>query len=145
MHGGAVISEAVRLMRAAKREARWAAHIAAVDAAWILPAEGDKRIRCPSCGVERWSHKYEKTKRAGRCPPCAVRANSAQSRASSAVNAAIRRGEIKPAVEFACVDCGVQAREYDHRDYAQMLVVDPVCTRCNSLRGPAAPFNKFAA
>jgi hypothetical protein len=36
-----------------------------------------------------------------------------------------------------CVDCGAQARDYDHRDYNKPLEVDPVCRRCNLRRGPA--------
>lgn len=39
----------------------------------------------------------------------------------------------------ACIDCGLRATQYDHRDYMQPLVVDPVCRKCNRLRGPAAP------
>jgi hypothetical protein len=36
-----------------------------------------------------------------------------------------------------CVDCGAQARDYDHRDYNKPLEVNPVCRRCNLRRGPA--------
>lgn len=36
-----------------------------------------------------------------------------------------------------CVDCGAIATEYDHRDYSRPLDVDPVCSSCNKLRGPA--------
>jgi hypothetical protein len=36
-----------------------------------------------------------------------------------------------------CVDCGAPAVGYDHRDYYRPLWVDPVCARCNALRGPA--------
>ncbi len=39
-----------------------------------------------------------------------------------------------------CVDCGVQATEYDHRDYFKPLDVVPVCHPCNIKRGPAYPF-----
>lgn len=35
-----------------------------------------------------------------------------------------------------CVDCGVPADEYDHRDYKKPLEVDPVCRACNQARGP---------
>lgn len=37
----------------------------------------------------------------------------------------------------ACVDCGVVATEYDHRDYNRPLDVQPVCHQCNIRRGPA--------
>lgn len=36
-----------------------------------------------------------------------------------------------------CVDCGAVATEYDHRDYAKPLEVEPVCRGCNALRGSA--------
>lgn len=39
--------------------------------------------------------------------------------------------------EIACVDCGNRATLYEHRDYSEPLVVDPVCRRCNIKRGPA--------
>ena len=29
------------------------------------------------------------------------------------------------------------AYDYDHRDYSKPLEVDPVCRRCNQMRGPA--------
>jgi hypothetical protein len=34
-----------------------------------------------------------------------------------------------------CVDCGAAAGCYDHRDYSQPLLVEPVCLGCNSKRG----------
>lgn len=56
--------------------------------------------------------------------------------AATAVAKAIKEGKLRPAKEFACVDCGIPAREYDHRDYSQPLQVEPVCARCNCKRGP---------
>lgn len=53
------------------------------------------------------------------------------------VSKAIRRGELTRAAEHRCVDCGKQARDWDHRDYNKPLDVEPVCHRCNILRGPA--------
>lgn len=38
---------------------------------------------------------------------------------------------------IACVDCGHRALNYDHRDYARPLEVEPVCPSCNIKRGPA--------
>jgi hypothetical protein len=37
-----------------------------------------------------------------------------------------------------CVDCGLRAQCYDHRDYLDPLMVDPVCESCNYKRGFAA-------
>ena len=45
-------------------------------------------------------------------------------------------GLLPPAAGQRCVDCGVPAKFYDHRDYSKPLVVEPVCHRCNILRGP---------
>lgn len=39
-----------------------------------------------------------------------------------------------------CVDCGRRAQCYDHRDYRKPLRVEPVCKRCNSMRGPGRPY-----
>lgn len=38
---------------------------------------------------------------------------------------------------YACSDCGGVASEYDHRDYALPLDVQPVCRKCNNRRGVA--------
>lgn len=71
-----------------------------------------------------------------------------QTYASGKVQEAIARGllprvctryracfeEIKP---IPCVDCGEQAQCYDHRDYLEPLVVEPVCDPCNYHRGLA--------
>lgn len=65
------------------------------------------------------------------CKPCSI---------EYAVVRAIRRGELPPAKECVCVDCGAQARHYDHRDYNKPLEVEPVCVRCNLLRGHAIPY-----
>ena len=50
---------------------------------------------------------------------------------------AIQRGQLRPPSDFLCVDCGDPATEYDHRDYAKPLEVEPVCRPCNSARGSA--------
>jgi len=53
---------------------------------------------------------------------------------------AIRRGELPrlSKVEVLCVDCRRRrATDYDHRDYAKPLEVEPVCHWCNKKRGPA--------
>jgi hypothetical protein len=64
-------------------------------------------------------------------------AMNAKSRAHRAVRRAVMSGALRPAPAYYCVDCGNQASEYDHRDYTKPLDVDPVCHRCNLLRGPA--------
>lgn len=63
--------------------------------------------------------------------------------AGRAVALAIRRGDLQRPSNFACVDCGVVAQEYDHRDYNHPLKVEPVCKRCNRLRGPAIPVKGY--
>lgn len=42
----------------------------------------------------------------------------------------------KPDLE-KCVDCGEQAKHWEHRSYARPLLVEPVCQKCNIKRGPA--------
>ena len=61
-----------------------------------------------------------------------------------AVTRAIRRGDLKPAKECVCVDCGRQAKHYDHRDYNKPLEVEPVCAKCNHARGHAIPYGLTA-
>jgi len=56
-----------------------------------------------------------------------------------AVNAAVRKGLLPKPTTLTCVDCGKQAREYDHRDYNKPLEVQPVCRGCNKRRGGAIP------
>jgi hypothetical protein len=57
------------------------------------------------------------------------------------VHQAIQKGVLLPLDgAVLCVDCGESATEYDHRDYAKPLEVDPVCGRCNRKRGPALNF-----
>lgn len=53
------------------------------------------------------------------------------------VEAAVRHGDLpKLDGSIACVDCGLSAEEYDHRDYKKPMEVDPVCRECNAKRGP---------
>ena len=62
-----------------------------------------------------------------------------QRRCHSMVHAAIKRG-LLPSLksgEYACVDCGAVALEYDHRDYGRPFDVEPVCRSCNKQRGTA--------
>lgn len=59
--------------------------------------------------------------------------------AHAAVTRAIKRGELPRADSMKCVDCGTQARDWDHRDYSKPLDVQPVCRSCNKKRGPGLP------
>ena len=52
------------------------------------------------------------------------------------VTEAMRSQDIPPPTGL-CVDCGRPATCYDHRYYSMPLEVDPVCSRCNTNRGPA--------
>lgn len=71
------------------------------------------------------------------------RRESGAKHAAAKVAAAIRRGDLPPIDEQTpCVDCGGRATEYDHRDYSRPLEVEPVCHRCNILRGPAIPASR---
>lgn len=62
----------------------------------------------------------------------------------------IKRGQL-PRLQFAgiclgikCVDCGASAMHYDHRDYFKPFIVEPVCHRCNLLRGsPMKTINRL--
>jgi hypothetical protein len=56
-----------------------------------------------------------------------------------AVARAIRDGKL-PRLNgsIQCVDCGAPAEDYDHREYARPLDVQPVCRSCNLRRGPAS-------
>jgi len=63
--------------------------------------------------------------------------------AMTEVAKAIRDGRLSHPSELSCSDCHGQATEYDHRDYRRPLDVDPVCRRCNLLRGPAIPVPGF--
>ena len=58
-------------------------------------------------------------------------------RAREAVYRAIRRGQLAPASECGCAECGHPAQEYDHvRGYepAAWLEVEAVCVACHRQR-----------
>jgi len=52
-------------------------------------------------------------------------------------------GIIPKASALKCVDCGTQAKEYDHRDYSKPKDVDAVCEKCHTKRTPHWHTNKF--
>lgn len=97
---------------------------------------------CEQCGsTERMlSHHFTRF-----CRPCASQRMHAVggTAAHTAVKRAIARGDLPPAKTLACADCGKPARDYDHRDYAKPLDVQPVCRSCNKRRGPARPVLTF--
>lgn len=64
-----------------------------------------------------------------------------RSKAAMAVAKAIKKGELPPASSLLCVDCGKQAKCYDHRDYNKPLEVSAVCKRCDCIRGPGEPYD----
>lgn len=70
---------------------------------------------------------------------------TAQQRAVAAVRAAVLRGDLAPVRTLECVDCGKPAANYDHRDYTKPLDVEPVCSRCNTLRGRGAGWEPLPA
>lgn len=58
-------------------------------------------------------------------------------KAGAAVSSAVRKG-LLPNLRrnpIKCVDCGARASGYDHRDYNQPLLVEPVYQSCNVKRG----------
>ncbi len=66
-----------------------------------------------------------------------------QAEAARAVAKAVRSGvlpQINGDAIVQCVDCGLPANGYDHRDYRKPLDVEPVCSSCNAYRGPALPW-----
>lgn len=71
------------------------------------------------------------------CVDCQDRASRQKENAHERLYKRIKAGEIEPPNKFACVDCGSPSDRYDHRDYALVYDVVPVCCRCNLKRGPA--------
>ncbi len=94
---------------------------------------------CLLCGQPIGAHRNSTALYCGQS--CISKANGRNGCAAAiaAVGRAVRKGLLKPAKECTCVDCGKQARDYDHRDYNKPLDVVPVCRSCNQLRGPAIP------
>ncbi len=84
-----------------------------------MPGQGGKPMRCSKCVKLRKS------------------TVGIQQAAHTIVSCAVRSGIIKPPSQFSCVDCGLPASVYDHRNYYKPLDVQPVCRSCNVIRGPA--------
>ena len=61
-------------------------------------------------------------------------------RAHGKVSTAVKCGDLPKVNTLQCIDCGLPARQYDHRDYYKPLAVVPTCISCNHKRGPATPY-----
>jgi hypothetical protein len=81
------------------------------------------------------------------CRPCARWGGPyklAKSKVHNAVARAIKQGALPRPATMDCTDCGKPAAQFDHRDYTKPLQVEPVCRRCNILRGPAEVLKESA-
>ena len=76
---------------------------------------------------------------------CSTAINTYRLRVIAKVHAQIKHGVLPKASSLACVDCGKQAFDYDHRDYLKPLDVEPVCRSCNLKRGPAKDVREVVA
>ena len=54
--------------------------------------------------------------------------------AASVVQNAKYRGYVGRPEDQKCVDCGKQAKHWEHRNYARPLIIEPVCQSCNLKR-----------
>lgn len=132
--------------RNAESAARWEATKAgyrAIEAAnhlafmnKMIAEYGSQQAICAGC-KKIFDTPKSKTRTRIRCAPCESLTRVVKGYAMGQVSRAIKRGDLRPAREFPCTDCGGAAVEYDHRDYAETLKVDPVCRSCNLRRGPA--------
>lgn len=97
-------------------------------------------VKCQRCGDNYIWGSGGAGKRKS-CPDCYQQTNRdpVRSRARSAVAYAVKTGALPSPKTLRCKDCGAQAFCYDHRDYYQPLNVDPVCKRCDKLRGAGYP------
>lgn len=102
---------------------------------------GVKHVMCGACGRTYETHKMARVN--ARCHECEVAAEQTRGLVTGMVAKAVRQGILPHPSTLKCSDCGIQASEYDHRDYSQPLQVAPVCRGCNVRRGPGAPFNRF--
>ena len=89
-------------------------------------------ISCLSCARQELRHPLTKF-----CHECNAQRFVERARAIRLVYEAVARGDMEAATAFQCVDCGMPARDYEHRDYTKPLDVEPVCPACNYRRGPA--------
>lgn len=120
--------------------------IAAADrkrAGELTPARVGGSFVCLDCRapIDRPVSSLGKMRPPLRCGPCGAARHKAmlarRQPAISAVAKAVAKGLLPRASQFACLDCGKPASQYDHRDYTKPLDVQPVCRSCNVIRGPA--------
>jgi len=76
------------------------------------------------------------------CWPCADPKKRGVTDAINKVKKAVKKGLLVSAKKLQCLDCGLPAFCYDHRDYNKPLEVEPVCRSCNYRRGSAIPLKK---
>lgn len=97
----------------------------------IAKIRAQKPIKhCSRCGATHARVSYY-------CHPCSFILSDLSKVATRPVSKLIRWGLIPKAKSLDCVDCGLKAHDYDHRDYSRPLDVVPVCRGCNIRRGPA--------
>lgn len=95
--------------------------------------------RCIYCGLESALGYTAKM-----CKTCRPFVGKAAGAAIAKTNAAIKRGQLPNPNTLKCQDCNGPAHLYDHRDYDQPLLVEPVCRSCNCYRGPSKIPNRLA-
>lgn len=96
-----------------------------------------QEMRVPFC--LRCTVNPPRTKNSLYCDDC--QRGSCPAAVEATVSRAVRLGILAPVRTQKCMDCGAQARQYDHRDYNLPLTVAPVCHRCNQARGPAVKYD----
>lgn len=89
-------------------------------------------LPCVDCAGPRDGYR-----RSLRCVPCGRTYYGWMLAANRAICRARAKGLLGAAAEHKCADCEAQAFDWDHRDYAKPLDVQPVCRSCNQRRGPA--------
>lgn len=108
----------------------------------LKPLKIDGRWCCLDCRAPVGACPHRNSYASLRCRRCWVARKVAhgrvKGRAHSAVQLAVLNGLLLPVTMHRCVDCRTKpAVDYDHRDYTKPLEVDPVCRRCNLMRGHA--------
>lgn len=89
-------------------------------------------VTCIECGAP-----HQRERGSWRCWPCDKQVVDARQAAMRCVGREIKSGRMPKAETLICHDCGIAAKDYDHRSYLRPLDVTPVCRSCNLMRGPA--------
>jgi hypothetical protein len=100
-----------------------------------LRGKSSMNTNCHDCGQVL----HRKAPNQMRCSSCREQLEFVKRRAYAVVYREVRNGRLpKLATEsIACVDCGLRSDSYDHRNYDNPALVEPVCNHCNIKRGPA--------